>query len=116
MRRSGSAAHQWGRGEHPRRGQEPTGAMRKGRNLMEEASNKKSIRNIFWELMALRYIMVFVVCFSLYHLLEPFIALWVGREYILDKTILVFFILPVSKLKEKYGFTAARLIEFIKAD
>ncbi len=61
-------------------------------NLIAEG-NKKSIRNIFWELMALRYIMAFVVCFSLYHLLEPFIALWVGREYILDKTILVFFIL-----------------------
>lgn len=44
---------------------------------------------VFWELMAIRHFFAGFVCFSIYNLLEPFISLWLGPEYILNHSILV---------------------------
>lgn len=57
--------------------------------------NKKKILQVFWELMALRYFISGIIVFALFHLLEPFITLWLGYEYILGKTILTLLIITV---------------------
>ena len=44
---------------------------------------------VFWEIQALHYLIAGFIIFSVYHFIEPFISLWVGAEYILDRTILV---------------------------
>lgn len=57
-------------------------------NLIAEG-NKYNIKKVFWELMSFRYFIGGILIFSLYYLTEPFIFLWLGKEYILDKTILI---------------------------
>ncbi len=57
-------------------------------NLVAE-NNKGKMMQVFWELMALRYFIAGFVCFNLYHLISPFITLWIGQEYILSRTILI---------------------------
>lgn len=57
-------------------------------NLVAEGDKKNMIK-VFWELMAIRHFFAGFVCFSIYNLLEPFISLWLGHEYILNHSILV---------------------------
>lgn len=57
-------------------------------NLVAE-NNKPKMMGVFWELMALRYFIAGFICFSLYHLITPFITLWLGSEYILSHTVLM---------------------------
>lgn len=57
-------------------------------NLVAE-NNKPKMLSVFWELMALRYFIAGLICFGLYHLITPFITLWLGSEYILSHTVLV---------------------------
>ena len=56
-------------------------------NLIAEGNTGKTM-SVFWEILALRYFTTGIFVFSVYHLIEPFIALWLGREYILDRDIL----------------------------
>jgi len=68
-------------------------------NLIAEG-NLKSIKRIFWELMSIRYLIAGTIVFAIYHLINPFIRLWLGEEYILGGGILVlllvnFFIMQV---------------------
>lgn len=57
-------------------------------NLVAEG-NKKNMLKVFWELMVIRHFVAGLMCFSLYFLMEPFIFLWLGAEYIMDRTILI---------------------------
>lgn len=57
-------------------------------NLVAE-NNKPKMMGVFWELMALRYFIAGLICFSLYHLITPFIILWLGSEYVLSQTVLI---------------------------
>lgn len=57
-------------------------------NLVAE-NNKGKMMQVFWELMALRYFIAGFICFNIYHLISPFIVLWLGKEYILSQTILI---------------------------
>lgn len=57
-------------------------------NLIAEG-NKDSINSVFWELMSLRFFIAGMLTFSVYHLINPFIALWVGEEYILSNVVLI---------------------------
>ena len=57
-------------------------------NLIAEG-DKEKIKRVFWELTSLRYYIGALIVFSLYYLIEPFITLWLGREFILDDTILI---------------------------
>lgn len=56
-------------------------------NLVAEGEQKK-ILSVFWELMTIRHFIAGLLSFSIYFFTEPFISLWLGREYILDHTIL----------------------------
>ncbi|MHA4809106.1 lipopolysaccharide biosynthesis protein [Flavitalea flava] len=57
-------------------------------NLIAEGNTQKTMA-IFWEICAFRYFTTGVFIFSVYHLIDPFITLWLGREYLLDKSILL---------------------------
>lgn len=57
-------------------------------NLIVE-NNKPKIRRIYWELTAIRYYVAGVVVFLIYMLINPFIALWLGKQYILDDIVLI---------------------------
>ena len=61
-------------------------------NLVAEG-NRAKILNVFWELMFIRYLIAGIIVFSIYHLITPFISLWLGNEYILDQIILVLLLL-----------------------
>lgn len=54
-------------------------------NLVAEG-NKENIKRFFWELTSCRVWMASVICFGIYELADSFIALWVGEEYVMDKS------------------------------
>lgn len=80
-------------------------------NLVAE-NDPENIKKVFWEFMALRF---FIACFStiaILKLLDPFIALWLGPQYVLENSILVFFSInffilqirqPVDVFIQAYG-------------
>lgn len=51
--------------------------------------DKKKILSVFWELTSFRYFIAGFLIFSLFHLINPFISLWLDSSYILDKNILI---------------------------
>lgn len=63
-------------------------------NLIAEG-NKKRILSVFWELRAFRYWAAFLVVFTFYYFIEPFIRLWLGAEYIFDRYLLIIILLNV---------------------
>lgn len=63
-------------------------------NLVAEGDRKKML-GVFWELTALRHFVAGMLCFSIYHFLEPFIVLWLGSDYVLDHGILVLLVVLV---------------------
>lgn len=77
-------------------------------NLVAENDLVRMLK-VFWELMALRYLFAGFICFMIYHLIEPFIVLWVGPEYLLGKVIvflitLNFFIMIARGTVDNYNF------------
>lgn len=63
-------------------------------NLIAEG-NKTNIKKVFWELLSMRYFIGGVVSFGLYMLIEPFIVLWLGEQYLLDNVILFLIVVNV---------------------
>lgn len=61
-------------------------------NLIAEG-NKNKIEEVFWEISSIRYWVAGVISFMLYNVLESFIVLWIGNEYLLPKYILVLLIM-----------------------
>lgn len=57
-------------------------------NLISEGDRNK-IMKVFWELTSLRFFVGGTCVFLMYNLFSPFIALWLGREYILHNTVLL---------------------------
>ena len=56
-------------------------------NLIAEG-NKQKIIQVFWELIAIRFYISGFVIYCIYHLIEPFIVLWLGKDYLLASSIL----------------------------
>lgn len=69
-------------------------------NLVAE-NNKERINQVFWELMSIRYYLAGIMVFSLYFLLEPFITLWLGREYVLSQTVLILFLINMFIMQSR---------------
>ena len=61
-------------------------------NLIAEGNKSKTI-NIFWELLAIRFITASTLSIALYHLTQPFIVLWVGDKFLLSNTALLLILL-----------------------
>ena len=57
-------------------------------NLIAEGDKEKIVK-VYWELMSIRFLFVSVTVFAMYHLLPPFIALWLGEEYVMSQALLV---------------------------
>ena len=57
-------------------------------NLIAEGDMKR-IQQVFWELSSLRFFIASFLTFALYHLVDPFITLWLGEEYILPRSVLI---------------------------
>lgn len=57
-------------------------------NLIAEGNKDKIVR-VFWELQSIRFLIAGTVVFAIYMSIEPFIALWIGKEYLLPKHVLV---------------------------
>ena len=57
-------------------------------NLVAEG-NKSNIMKVFWEMLTLRHFVGGLLCFSIYHFIEPFIFLWLGPKYIIDHDIII---------------------------
>ena len=57
-------------------------------NLVAEGDKEKTVR-VFWEIQSLHYLIGGFIIFSVYHFIESFISLWIGTEYILDRTNLI---------------------------
>ncbi|MCQ2113697.1 MAG: sugar transporter [Bacteroidaceae bacterium] len=63
-------------------------------NLIAEG-NKTKIKNVFWELLSVRYFIAGTISFCLYMLIDPFIKLWLGEQYVLSHTILMLIVINV---------------------
>lgn len=60
-------------------------------NLIAEGDTKR-IKQVFWELLGLRFLIAGTVSFALFQLTDSFISLWIGTEYILPKYVLLLII------------------------
>lgn len=56
-------------------------------NLIAEGNDKNTMK-VFWELTAIRFLIVGIVVFALLLFTQPFIVCWLGREYLLSDLIL----------------------------
>lgn len=63
-------------------------------NLIAEG-NKAKIESVLWEMISIRYWVAIYVVITLYYILPPFIALWIGPEYLLSKVVLLLIILNI---------------------
>lgn len=57
-------------------------------NLINE-NDKFRVKEIFWELNSFKFYSGGVLVIILYYLIEPVISLWVGKQYIMEKPILL---------------------------
>lgn len=69
-------------------------------NLVAEGDKEKMMK-VFWELMVIRHFIAGFMFFSIYFLIEPFISLWLGAEYILDKWILVLLLINLYIMQSR---------------
>ncbi|TYA71869.1 lipopolysaccharide biosynthesis protein [Seonamhaeicola marinus] len=93
-------------------------------NLVAE-NNRDNIDKIFWELMAIRYFIGGIVSIGIFYLLEPFISVWLGEKYVLNRFVLILMVInflisqirvPVENFKNAYGLfsdTWAPAVEII---
>ena len=63
-------------------------------NLVAEG-NKQSMMKVFWEYTTIQHTIAAILSFSLYSFIEPFIAHWLGPEYIIDRRILILLIIYI---------------------
>lgn len=56
-------------------------------NLIAEG-NKANIKKVFWELLSVRYFIGATISFCIYMLINPFVTLWLGEQYLLSDTVL----------------------------
>ena len=61
-------------------------------NLVAEGNISNTMK-VFWELSAIRHFIAGRVAFSVYVLMEPFITLWLGGQYVLSRDILILLVI-----------------------
>lgn len=65
------------------------GSVQAGVGHLVAQNDKDRTHKVYWELTALYYFIAIVVVISIYHLIDPFISLWIGKNYILPNITLV---------------------------
>ena len=63
-------------------------------NLVAEG-NKPNMMKVFWEFTTIQHAVAATLTFSLYAFLEPFVAHWLGAEYIMDNRILILLVIYI---------------------
>ena len=63
-------------------------------NLVAEGDKPKMLK-VFWEFTTIQHTIAAILAFSLYNFIEPFIAHWLGPEYIMDHRILILLIIYI---------------------
>lgn len=63
-------------------------------NLIAEGNRSKIIK-LFWELLCMRYLIGATLSFAVLILVDPFISLWLGKQYILAATIVYLIVLNI---------------------
>lgn len=63
-------------------------------NLIAEGNQKKII-SVFWELLSLRFFISGIIVIPTYLLMNSFISIWLGQDYVLSKYTLILILLPV---------------------
>ena len=76
-------------------------------NLIAEGNSSK-VKRVFWELLSVRYFVGATIAFAIYILIEPFISLWLGKEYILPHIILVLICLNIF-----ISYTRGGIMQFL---
>lgn len=79
-------------------------------NLIAEG-NKNKILRTYWELISIRFLIAATVAFVIYHLVQPFIFLWLGPQYVLSKTV-VLLMLITTFISTTRGATDSYLFGF----
>lgn len=75
-------------------------------NMVYEKDDKLTMK-IFRELFSSRFLIVSVCCICIWFLADPFLAVWIGDQYLLDKTTLllviaIFFIVNIRSVVETF--------------
>lgn len=75
-------------------------------NLVAEGDKKLTLK-VFRELYSIRFFMAAVCCICLWFLVDPFISIWIGQEYILDRStvlliIIVFYLQNTRNVVDTY--------------
>ena len=63
-------------------------------NLVAEG-NMQNTMKVFWELTAVRFLITGIIIFGLLMFFQPFIACWLGEEYLLDELIVYLLIFNI---------------------
>lgn len=72
-------------------------------NLIAEGNTKKSL-SVYWELFTIQIMIATFCAFEIFMLINPFIKLWIGSQYILP-TIVIIFVLLRCFLSQTRGAT-----------
>ncbi|MCH5306824.1 MAG: sugar transporter [Prevotella sp.] len=84
-------------------------------NLVAEG-NKKQMLKVFWEYTTIQHTIAAILCFFLYNFLEPFIAHWLGAEYIMEHNILILLILYIYITNSRDSVNAFNYAHGLYAD
>ena len=76
-------------------------------NLIAEGNIQK-IKQVYWESFTLRAFIAGVLSFSIFHLMDMFITLWIGSEYLLSKGVL--FLLVANIFMNQINGTTAQFL------
>lgn len=76
-------------------------------NLIAEG-NKSKIVNLFWELISMRYLIGGIFSFAVLTLINPFITVWLGKEYLLSNTVLYLIVINMF-----IGYTRGGVMQFL---
>ena len=84
-------------------------------NLVAEG-NKENIMKVFWEFTTIQHTIAAILSFTLYTLIEPFIAHWLGIEYIMDHHILILLVIYVYLANSRGSVDAFNYAHGLYAD
>ena len=76
-------------------------------NLIAEG-NRTKILNLFWELLCMRYFIGGLFSFAILILIDPFIQIWLGSEYILPDIVIYLIVINVF-----LGYTRGGVMQFL---
>jgi len=78
--------------------------MTAGIGNMVAEGNKEKIKKIYWEVTSFRIWISSLICFCMYYLVNPFIGLWIGKEYLINSSafilLLVFAYISMTRTNE----------------